>query len=327
MADDLLKMMQQWMTHLENSAGTLSDDAPFQTWWQLFQEQSVGDRLPQQQAELLALLTRQSLEFTRFGEQLIAQLEQIGAHTEASGLVNQFHNHLRLLTQEWILKRWQLPEQLGALFRTHSFQDDLLLDNPFIHGLKSLLNTPAQLSLHHSLQHRLKAGIDLLIEYEQALRDYSAHYAEINSGATARFLERIEHSDPPIDSLSPLHDLWVDTYESSYAQQIATTEYRDAHGRISNSVMNLRLLLQNLRNTQLQQFGIPNADQLDLIYQRINTQRREIKQLQREVEALSSLRLEMEQLKSQRAARHAAEKAKSVPTRKTAQSEKNEDNA
>ncbi|MBR9882529.1 MAG: hypothetical protein GYB21_02255 [Oceanospirillales bacterium] len=199
MADDLLKMMQQWIAHLENSTGTTSDNAPYPPWWPFLQENTPTDtQLPPQHAELLALLTQQSLEFARFGEQLIAQMEQNGSHTEASALMNQFQSHLRQLTQEWVLKRWQLPEQLGALFRTHSFQDDLLLDNPFIHGLKSLLNTPSQLGLQHSLQRQLKDGVDMLIEYEQALRDYSAHYAEINSGATSAFLKQIELSNPPV---------------------------------------------------------------------------------------------------------------------------------
>jgi len=298
-ADDLLKMMQQWMAHLEKSTVASPDSDLWQPWRQFLGDQpSTGAQLPPQQAELLALLTRQSLEFTRFGEQLITQLEQQGSQTEMSGLLNQFHDHLRSLTQEWILKRWQLPEQLGALFRTHSFQDDLLLDNPFIHGLKSLLNAPSQLGLQHNLQQQLREGVDLLIEYEQALRDYSAHYAEINTGATSLFVQRIEHSDPAVNSLGELHDLWVEAYEGSYGEQIATAEYRDAHGRISNAVMTLRLYLQELRNTQLQQLGIPNNTQLDQIYQRLNDQRRELKQLRREVAALGTLREEIAQLKS-----------------------------
>lgn len=296
MADDLLKLMQQWMTQLERSAEG-SESTSSEPWWQLLRERMPDDQLPPQQAELLALLTQQSLEFTRFGQQLISHLEQSGSHSEMSGLVNQFHNHLRRLTQEWILQRWQLPEQLGALFRTHSFQDDLLLDNPFIHGMKSLLNTPSLLGLQHSMQRQMKAGVDLLIDYEQALRDYSAHYAEINTGATSRFLEQIEASDPAITSLGQLHDLWVEAYESSYAERIATSGYRDAHGRISNAVMSLRQFLQELRNTQLQQLGIPSNTQMELIYQRLNDQRRELKQLRREVAALSSLREEIAQLK------------------------------
>nr|WP_281419155.1 poly(R)-hydroxyalkanoic acid synthase subunit PhaE [Marinobacterium ramblicola] len=307
--------MQQWMTQLERSTEG-SDSASSEPWWQLLQERMPDDQLPPQQAELLALLTQQSLEFTRFGQQLISQLEQNGSHSEMSGLVNQFHNHLRHLTQEWILKRWQLPEQLGALFRTHSFQDDLLLDNPFIHGMKSLLNTPSLLGLQHSMQRQMKEGIDLLIDYEQALRDYSAHYAEINTGATSRFLEQIEASDPAIASLGQLHDLWVEAYEGSYAERIATPGYRDAHGRISNAVMSLRHFLQELRNTQLQQLGIPSNTQMELIYQRLNDQRRELKQLRREVAALSSLREEIAQLKrrsapSGKANRRAPTKTKS----------------
>ncbi len=300
MADDLLSLMQQWMKQLEQQRATAGED-PLDAWFQMQQAlQPLGvDQLPPQQAELVSLLTRQSIEFSRFAEQIISQLEHSGSETELSALLNQFHGHLRRLTQEWILKRWQLPEQLGALFHTHSFQDDLLLDNPFIHGLKSLLNTPSQLGLQHSLQTRLQTGIDLLIEYEQALRDYSAHYSAINTDATRGFLTAIEQADPPIQSIGELHDLWVEAYEQSYADTIASDDYRDAHGRISNAVMSLRRYLQHWRNNQLQQFGIPSAEQLERIHQRLHEQRRQLKALNREVQALRTLRDEVTELKQQ----------------------------
>lgn len=291
MADDLLKLMQQWATYLDKQSHEAPGGTPFN--WQSPDPTSVSGP----QAELISLLTQQSLEFARFAEQIIELIEQQGRQTELSALINHFQDHLRRLTQEWILSRWQLPEQLGALFRTHSFQDDLLLDNPFIHGLKSLLNTPDQLGLQHSLQQQLKSGVDLLIEYEQALRQYSAHYSEINSSATRNFLDSIETADPSINGLGQLHDLWVECYEECYSKAIATLDYRKAHGRISNAVMHLRLFLQQLRNTQLQQLGIPNEAQLSQIHQQLHQQRRELKSLKRELGELTELKEEIEELK------------------------------
>ncbi|WP_432694907.1 poly(R)-hydroxyalkanoic acid synthase subunit PhaE [Marinobacterium sp. YM272] len=294
MADDLLKLMQQWASYLDKQTRDAPGSAtpPWQT-----PDPREAPSAPH--AELIALLTRQSLEFTRFAEQVIELLEQQASQTELSALINQFQNHLRELTQEWILSRWQLPEQLGALFRTHSFQDDLLLDNPFIHGLKSLLNTPDQLGLQHSMQKQLQSGVDLLLEYEHALRQYSAHYGEINSAATRSFLDAIENATPPVESLGQLHDLWVETYEQRYAEAIVTNDYRQAHGRISNAVMQLRLFLQQLRNTQLQQLGIPNEVQLERIHRQMNEHRRALKSLRRELTELSSLKNEVAELKNQ----------------------------
>lgn len=317
MADDLLKLMQQWASYLDKQ----SQEAPGSTpppWQSAGQDQAFSA----QHADLVALLTRQSVEFTRFAEQVIEMLEQHGSQTEFSALFNRFQDHLRQLTQEWILSRWQLPEQLGALFRTHSFQDDLLLDNPFIHGLKSLLNTPDQLGLQHSLQQQLKNGVDLLVEYEQALRHYSAHYGEINSAATREYLAAIESSEPPIQSLGELHDLWVESYEHCYAQTIATDDYRQAHGRISNAVMQLRLFLQQLRNTQLQQLGIPNDSQLETIHRQINEHRRTIKALRKEVTELSALKNEVAEIKRQLATQDSSRDDKPAEPRKRTTSQK-----
>lgn len=301
MAEDLLKLMQQWLAQLDKQAPAAADEALLHSWQQFFGQSAPpgGTALPPQQAEVLALLTRQSVEFTRFANQILEQLDPEQELAELSPIVNAFHDHLRRLTQEWILQRWQLPEQLGALFRTHSFQDDLLLDNPFIHGLKSLLSTPALLGLNHELQQQLRAGVDLLLEYEQALAEYSAHYSDINKGATTAFIARIEASEPAISTLGALHDLWVESYEQRYLQQVHTDTYRQAHGRISNAVMQLRLFLQQLRNQQLQQLGIPNSTQLEQIFQRLNTQRKTIKTLKREVEQLPDMQQQIDELRAE----------------------------
>jgi hypothetical protein len=296
-AEDLLKFMQQWMQHIEKDKETGSAENAKNGSFSAF---TSGPEIPvsDQHASLVALLTEQSVEFTRFAQQVISYLELHGRQAELSALINVFHDHLRRLTQEWILNRWQLPEQLGALFKTHSFQDDLLLDNPFIHGLKSLLSTPSQIGLSHQIQSQLRQGVELLIEYEQALRDYNRLYSGINQQATSRFLEQIEHCDPPVNTLGSLHDLWVDTYEHAYSKTIATTEYRQAHGRISNAVMGLRQALQQFRNAQLRQFGIPSENQMTLIYQRLNEQRRQIRQLRRDMGDIQALREEVEHLRA-----------------------------
>lgn len=311
MADDLLKLMQQWLTQMNQGQSPDTAGSTGADWSALFNTPPTPPHasVPPQHAELLTLLTRQSIEFTRFAEQMLELLDRSGSKAELSLVLHQFHDHLRRLTQEWILKRWQLPEQLGALFRTHSFQDDLLLDNPFIHGIKSLMNSPALLGLNHQLQQELKTGVELLIEYEQALASYSGHYADINRGATRTFLTAIENASPAITGLGQLHDLWVEAYERCYAAQIHTPEYQDAHGRISNAVMALRLFLQTLRNQQLQQLGIPNSEQLDLLAGRLNTQRKQIKELQRTIQEISSLRAELDALKT-----HVGQPAAAAPS-------------
>lgn len=291
MADDLLTLMRQWLEQLEQQGSMLKGMDPCHLW------PEASASLPPQQAELVALLTRQSIEFTRFAQQIIVLLETGSAETGLNELLDRFQEHLRTLTQEWILQRWQLPEQLGALFHTHSFQDDLLLDNPFVHGLKSLLDTPSRLGLQQALQQQLRVAVDRLLEYEQALRDYSAHYSAINTAASADFLAAIEASSPPIRSIGQLHDLWVESYESRYSKTIATDGYRDAHGRISNAVTALRQWLQEWRDGLLSQLGIPNGRQLERIHQRLHEQRRQIKALKREIGELQQLRSEVEQLK------------------------------
>lgn len=298
MADDLLSLMQQWLKHMEQPQDAPPGDNPFNAWFSALQDSQPADSQPLTgvQAELIALLTQQSLEFTRFGQQLLDRLEQQTAMEPLDALLVPFQEHLSRLTRDWILRRWQLPEQLGALFHTHSYRDDLLLDNPFIHGLKSLLETPAQQGLQRDLQQQLQTLVECLLEYEQALRLYSRHYSEINTTATRRFISAVEQAEPAIESIAPLHALWIDIYEQCYGERIATDAYGDAHGRISNAVMALRQHLQHWRDRLLQQYGIPNATQLERVYRQLNEQRRQLKTQDRELRRLQD---EIEALKQQ----------------------------
>lgn len=293
MTDNLQATIRRWLelypTQLE---GTELPD-----WTELMQQlQHTGwQHLPDQHAELLAVMTQESVEFTRFAGLLISQSQQ-GNPPELASFFTDFHQHISRLTEDWVVKRWQLPEQLGALLRTHSFSDEQFIDHPWIKGMRSFLESSAT-DLPFNQQKALRDSSQLINEHQQAMQHYSAHYAQINTRALNRLSEHLETNNESISSLKTLHRLWVEAYEASYAEQLATDEYQLAHGRISNTLMQLRLWLQEQRNQQLKLFGIATEASLNLAFEKIHQMSKQLRNLERSQAESSALQDELRQLK------------------------------
>ncbi|WP_160173668.1 poly(R)-hydroxyalkanoic acid synthase subunit PhaE [Nitrincola sp. A-D6] len=293
MTDDLQATIRRWLELYPNQQA----DTELPDWTELMQQlqQTGWQHLPEQHAELLAVMTQESVEFTRFAGQLLTQCHKEDA-PELAGFFTDFHQHINRLTEDWVIKRWHLPEQLGALLRTHSFNDEQFIDHPWMKGMRSLMEgAPAELPFNQ--QKALRESGQLLNQHQQALQQYSAHYAQINSRALNRLSEQIETGNGTISSLTALHRLWVEAYEASYAEQLATEEYQLAHGRVSNTLMQLRLWFQEQRNQQLKLFGIATEASLNLAFEKIHQLSKQLRHLQRAQVDSSELRDELRQLK------------------------------
>jgi hypothetical protein len=291
--DNLQATIRRWLELYP----TQLEGAELPDWTELMQQlQHTGwQHLPDQHAELLAVMTQESVEFTRFAGQLISQSQQ-EEPPELASFFTDFHQHISRLTEDWVIKRWQLPEQLGALLRTHSFNDEQFIDHPLMKGMRSLLESTAS-ELPFNQQKALRDSSHLINEHQQALRQYSAHYAQINTRALDHLSQQIEAKGEVINSLKTLHRLWVEAYETSYSEQLATEEYQLAHGRISNTLMQLRLWFQEQRNLQLKLFGIATESSLNLAFEKIHRLSKQIRQLERSQAESNGLREEVQQLK------------------------------
>lgn len=288
-------------------AGDLSEHQ--EAWSNLVTE---GQRIlrqepPKQFAQLLDILSAQSSNFLEYGESILRS-SQAGEQIPLSEAVDSFKSYMQQQTTDALLRQWQVPEQFAALFKTHSFRDDLLLDNPFISGLKSLLETPV-VGGQRETQEQIREAIKLTLEYQEALREYITHYNSINEQAAAKMLEQVSSPESKITSLQQLHDIWVEAYESAYAKTVFTDAYQRSHGRISNALMLLRKYIQDVRDVQFQSIGLATRKGLDTALSRQHQMRKELRTTKRELAALheataiiSELRSEVEQLKAEVAA-------------------------
>ena len=275
-------------------------EAPIPGDWADFlakNQKEASQEAPKQFSQLLDILGAQSTNFTAYGEELLKQFRS-GSEQHLNQAVEQFSQYMQSQTADALMQQWQLPEQFAALFKTHSFRDDLMFENPFISGMKSLLETPV-IGGNRENQEQIRETIKLTIEYQEALKEYIVHYNSINQHATTQMLQTLSQGETKAGSLQQLHDIWVDAYESAYSKTVFTDAYQRSHGRISNALMHLRKFAQDVRDVHFQSVGLATRKGLDTALKRQHQLRKEMRAQKREVQSISE---QMNQLQSENTA-------------------------
>lgn len=257
---------EKWKEQLEQNQKTMQQEAP------------------QQFSQLLDILGTQSRNFTAYGEELLKQYKT-GSEQHLNDAVEQFSQYMQTQTADALMQQWQLPEQFASLFKTHSFRDDLLFENPFISGMRSLLETPI-VGSQRETQEQIRETLKLSLEYQEALQEYVTHYNSINQTASSKMLQALSSPETKVKSLQQLHDIWVDAYESAYSDTVFTDAYQRSHGRISNALMQLRKFVQDVRDVHFQSVGLATRKGLDTALYRQHQLRKEMRTHRRDVKAL-----------------------------------------
>lgn len=249
------------------------------------------------QAKIAATLATQSAEFLQLGNQLLTLLQSMPGKDALNSAFNQFRDYIQHHTGEALLQQWRLPEHLSALFRTHSFHDDQFFENPFLSGLKTLLDAPS-VGASHVWQQDVRDGMRLLLNYQEALSEYIGHYTSINEQAVDQLLSELTDGDKTVETLGELHDLWVECYESAYAKTLYTPEYQQSHGKISNIIMQLRSYYQEIRDRQFATAGLATRKGLDTALERQHALRKGMRKVDQRLAQLENQLQHLETLEA-----------------------------
>lgn len=238
-------------------------------------------------ARVAAILTSQTTDFLQFGNNILPLLDKSPLKSSIEQPLNQFRDFVQQQTGEALLLQWQLPENVAALFRTHSFQDDLLFENPYVNGLKSVFDFPS-VGATHEFQQNTRDGIKLLLEYQEALSEYIEEYGQINHQASKALMQELTEGSEVIETLGQLHNLWVNCYERTYSERLYTKQYQLSHGRTSNAIMRLRKYAQDIRDIQFEAIGLATRKGLDTALQRQHALRKEMRKINKMLAAQDS---------------------------------------
>lgn len=127
------------------------------------------------------------------------------------------------------------------------------------------------------------------LDYQKALQEYSAFYSKLGMKSVermGRYIQEIIDSGKSIDSARALYDNWVACCEAVYADEVATPEYAQVHGRLVNSQMALKKRLSIMVDENLGAMNMPSRSEVRTLEDRLQETRRENKKLRQSLHAL-----------------------------------------
>lgn len=297
-------------------------------WWQALQPQ-----LPQEHEAVYRRFIEQGKSYFRLNGEFLHAFQNMTATEDATAWKQQWEigfaqlhaNYQALLDEQqkqstlgfWTqpLESWQdivnnlsslPPELLPQLAFNPSMQDQQHIQTQ----LNAWLSIPA-LGHQREWQERLKKGIRLQLDYQQAQQAYSAVFGQIGLHAIEKMHNHIlappEDSNKPINNLRDIYDLWIMCGEVAYAEIVSSQEYAQIYADLINKLMAWKKHEQGMLDDMLGLLNMPTRRELNGLHQRIQQMRRETKATQNEHLALcdaaryelDALRVELDALKRQ----------------------------
>jgi class III poly(R)-hydroxyalkanoic acid synthase PhaE subunit len=130
----------------------------------------------------------------------------------------------------------------------------------------------------------------LLLDYQQALRDYNVGMSKVGLKSVDVFREKVEaaaEASGPVNSLRELFNLWVDACEDVYAEYVMSDEYSELYGALVNALMTLKHQGGLLVDEYLESMNMPTRREVTTLHHRLQETRREIHALRNDIEALN----------------------------------------
>ena len=271
----LLEQFQNWIKQLETDPDTSFSTqlAQWQQWVSKFQAEAGS--LSPQHADLVQQLTTYSGELV----ELLADLTRNQARgAPVEELLERLRFELHQFNVKHTLGQATLPHQFLDLLLTQK-QASFTLDDEQLEQLKQSLN-----QLAHPRFAQLKAFIESLLDWSRASTSLSDELDRVSNKAIEQYCKRATDN---LDQ-EALLNLWVDCYDQSYRKSFNTDELQRAQAELVNSLARLKLSWQALVDQLAEQLGLPSRSQIDQLIEEFDQQRRRIRKLELELQALKA---------------------------------------
>ncbi|MGA8259173.1 MAG: class III poly(R)-hydroxyalkanoic acid synthase subunit PhaE, partial [Arenicellales bacterium] len=122
----------------------------------------------------------------------------------------------------------------------------------------------------------------LWLAYEQAYGEYAAYSAETTRRSLNRLrenlIESFEQGEGP-STIRDLYDNWVSCSEDTYAERVATEEYRHLNARMINALMAYRSQAAKIMDQWAEAANLPTRDEVDALHRKLKETRQELSAL------------------------------------------------
>lgn len=163
-----------------------------------------------------------------------------------------------------------------APFLQADFQKDYLKVVDILSNVEKYAPIPGLGSTRES-QEQIQEGIRLMVEYQEISHEFNIVMSKVGIEAMEvmrlMIIEMAER-DEEINSLREIYNMWVDCNEKAYAEYVATDEYSELYGRLSNALMAVKQHYGKLMDKILSKLNLPTRRGRDTILKRLQEMKR-----------------------------------------------------
>jgi class III poly(R)-hydroxyalkanoic acid synthase PhaE subunit len=315
---------EQWMQFQKQALGESRPDMnPWQSamdhWWQ-----AVNGSLPGLSRDFMEKIMDQGKSFFRMAEEFSGNLgtaDSEGWKKLADSLMGSFSQAAKTASgTKSATGFWEMPlDNWNRMASALSpVPGDMLRGMPTTgvrENVDLMLGAPG-LGYTRESQEQYQSLSQSLIEYQEALAEYSLFFTRMGEGAAKRLTDLV--GEKPVESARDLYDSWVHCCEEEYAEQVMTPEYLELHGRMVNALMQVKHRWGELLSEYLSAMNIPTQEDLRTLQRRVQEHRRELHALRREMAAIRKAMQGSAAPAAAPAAKRAPAKKKAVARKKTA---------
>ncbi|MFO8153156.1 class III poly(R)-hydroxyalkanoic acid synthase subunit PhaE [Thioalkalivibrio sp.] len=141
--------------------------------------------------------------------------------------------------------------------------------------LEGLLSTPA-IGYGRESQEQYQQFARLMLDYEKAMNEYQAGFANLGTRSVDAFQKRIQAAadeGKTINSVREVFNIWVDACEEAYAEYAMSDDYARRYGRMVNSLMAVKKQGVRLVDEWLEAMNIPTASEISTLQRRLHDTR------------------------------------------------------
>ncbi|WP_421863653.1 poly(R)-hydroxyalkanoic acid synthase subunit PhaE [Motiliproteus sp.] len=285
-----LDQLNQWLEQQQaHWRGLLGDEPqPAADWQTLFDQ---GRQLNGQSAELTEAMIRQAKGFSDYGERLLQSLQQSDQPDNLEQLVKALSAHLQTQADGAFYQQTQLPAPLQQLLQQMGLSPQQFSSFPFLHD-----------SLNRNAERQQQQAAKLLqglTRFQDALRLYIEQHHLINQQTTDRMIEQLKNAVEPPESLSVLHQIWVDCYEVSYKEKLEHQDYQRIYGELTNATLLMQCLIREYWQHEYRTFGLVPQQDYDQLLQQHHQLRKAHKKAERRQRKIEQQLLEQQHLLTQ----------------------------
>lgn len=154
--------------------------------------------------------------------------------------------------------------------------------------LEGFLSAPAIGYARESQEQHQQLG-RLLLDYEKAMGEYQAGFANLGARSLDAFRTRMQAATADgktINSVREVFNIWVDACEEAYAEYAMSEDYARRYGRMVNALMAVKKQGALLVDEWLEAMNVPTASEIATLQRRMHDTRSTQQRLRCQVEVM-----------------------------------------